>query len=72
MVSLVLTTVAAFSAIVLLAIGVFLFMYHKNIFFYFGRAPEKHLFPVQSIDTMKYSRDMAVQALAHPAFFKQS
>ncbi|MHB1162980.1 MAG: peptidase associated/transthyretin-like domain-containing protein [Minisyncoccota bacterium] len=72
LVFLMLATVAAFSAAVLLAIGIFLFTYHKNVFHYFGRAPEKHLFSVQSIDTMKYSRDMAAQMLAHPDSFKST
>lgn len=72
LVFLILTTVATFSAAVLLAIGIFLSVYHKNVFHSFSRAPEKHLFPVQSIDTMKYSRDRAAQTLAHPNSFKST
>lgn len=38
--------------------------------YYSALAPRKHLFDVQSVDTMKYSRDMSWQILDDPDSFK--
>lgn len=55
-------TTALFLTVVSILCAVLL-SYHWSVSYYFARAPREHLFGVQSIDTMKYSRDMSKQVL---------
>jgi hypothetical protein len=54
---------AAFLAAGIFAFCIFLLFYRGNTSYYFAPAASERLFAVQSIDTMKYSRDMAGQVL---------
>ncbi len=62
--------VGAIFLLALFALGVFLLSYVGNVSYYFAPTATKNLFEVQSIDTMKYSRDVAGQILDHPNSFK--
>ena len=59
-----------FSATVVCALSAFFLFYHQNMLDYFAPLPATHLFLVQSIDTMKYSRDMSAQILNNPASYQ--
>jgi hypothetical protein len=48
----------------------FLLLYRGNTFYYFAPPIETHLFAIQSVDTMKYSRDVAGQILDDPDSFQ--
>ncbi|MFM2331126.1 MAG: hypothetical protein RLZZ26_633 [Candidatus Parcubacteria bacterium] len=55
----------------LVAVGcVFLLSYHRSVLYYLAPSISPHPFAVQSIDTMKHSRDMAEQVLDTPRDFQ--
>ena len=65
-----LTTFVTFSAIILCVFGIFFLSYHTHSLYFFDRILKKNLFAVQSIDTMKYSRDTSEKVLQNPDSFK--
>lgn len=61
---------AAFSLTVAVALCAMLLSYRESVSYYLAPPSQERLFDVQSIDTMKYSRDMAGQILDDPGGFK--
>ena len=65
------TIVALFVLVWFFAPPFFSLRYQQHVLGFFSPAKsEEHLFAVQSIDTMKYSRDISGQVLDNPAHFK--
>lgn len=63
-------TCITFPAAAVCALSALFLFYHRNALDYFAPPLATHLFPVQSIDTMKYSRDISGQVLNNPDAFK--
>ena len=63
-------TLAVSSSVIVFALYMFLLSYHGNTLYYFAPTTTGNLFSVQSIDTMKSSRDMSRQMLNNPNAFK--